>query len=213
MLIINLTDPLQQTASLNAKNVTVCTQSSIANLVTNLISNLMRVFIPFTVMVILNFLVARNLKKSKSRVGQIANVTQIASQLLQNNQNGRQISNRQFRFMVSTLIVDFMYLIFYLPIAVSLTVRTYDMFSNSLTSDPVANGMFSIYSSLAQMFALGHSSVLFFLFLIFNRIFRAELIILLRLDKILPTLKPGSTVFFSKVNIINNNTTLKKSYI
>lgn len=129
-LILNLTDLLQQTASLNAKNVTVCTQSNIANLVTNLISNMMRVFIPFTVMLILNLLVIWNLNKSKPRVG-AANVAQIASQLLQNNQNGRQISNRQFRFMVSTLIVDFMYLIFYLPIAVSLTVRTYDMFRNS----------------------------------------------------------------------------------
>ena len=195
MLIINLTDPLQQTASLNAKNATVCTQSSIANLVTNLISNLMRVFIPFTVMVILNLLVVRNLKKSKSRVG-AANVAQIASQ---NNQNGRQISNRQFRFMVSTLIVDFMYLIFYLPIAVSLTVTTNNMFSNSLTSDPVANEMYNIYSSLAQMFALGHSSVLFFLFLIFNRIFRVELIILLRLDKMFTSLKPGNSIRDQKI--------------
>lgn len=102
--------------------------------------------------------------------------------------------------MVSTLIIDFFYLIFYLPIGIGFIIQTYNLFSTSLTSDPMANAIYNLYSSVAQMIALGHASVLFFVFLIFNRIFRAELIILLRLDKLFASLNSDPSVVISNTS-------------
>ena len=186
---------LQQTSVLNSKNVTVCSQGSDAFIASTLLSTLMRVVIPFIFMLALNLLVIRKLKQSKVRVG----IAQIASQI-QNQQNARQFSNREFRFMVSTLIIDSVFLIFYLPITIALSILVYNLFSTSLTSNPVANAIYNLFLSIAQMLALGHTSALFFVFLILNRTFRAELIILMRFDKLISTLKPGSSMFFTNTN-------------
>lgn len=189
LLITSLPNLLQQTSVLNSKNVTVCSQGNDAFIASTLLSTLMRVVIPFIFMLALNLLVIRELKKSKVRVG----VAQIASQ---NNQ----LSNREFRFMVCTIIIDFVFLIFYLPITIALSILVYNLFSTSLTSNPVANAIYNLFLSIAQMLALGHSSALFFVFLIVNRTFRAELIVLMRLDKPISSLKPRTSIFLTHTN-------------
>ena len=190
---------LLQTPVLNAKNVTVCSQSNDAFVAAGLIFNMMRIFIPFVVMLILNLLAIWQLKKSKGRVG----VAQVSTSQLQN----KQISNKEFRFMVSTLIIDFMYLFFYLPVGIAFLIQTYNFFSTSLTSDPVGNAAFNLYTSFAQMLSMSHASALFFVFLTFNRVFRAELVILLRLDKIFPSLQLANSTALNK----SNKPTLKRS--
>lgn len=155
----------------------------------------MRVVVPFIFMLALNLLVIWKLKKSKVRVG----VARLASQS-QNQQNARQFSNKEFRFMVSTLIIDFVFLIFYLPITIALSILIYNLFCTSLTSNPLANAIYNLFLSIAQMIALGHTSALFFVFLILNRTFRAELIVLMRFDKLISSLKPATSIFFTNTN-------------
>ena len=202
IVIMNMSN-LLQTPVLNAKNVTVCLQSNDAFVAAGLIFNMMRIFIPFVLMLILNLLVIWKLKNSKARVG----VAQVSTSQLESKQNSRQISNKELRFMVSTLIIDFMYLFFYLPVGISFLIQTYNFFSTSLTSDPVGNAVFNLYTSFAQMLSMSHASVLFFVFLVFNRVFRAELVILLRLDRLFPSVQLGNTTVLNK----SNNPMLKRS--
>lgn len=205
ILITNMTNLMSYptTNTRDGRNNTFCSTSNDVSIATSLIANLMRIFIPFIIMLTLNLLVIFGLKKSKIRVG-VSNVMQIAAKSGQ--QPSRRFTNKEFKFTVSTLIIDFIFLFFYLPLGVAFIIQTYNLFSTSLTSDPIGNAAYGLFNNVSQLFALAHTSVLIFLFIIFNRYFRAELILLLRLHKIFPTLKPESTTNLTRLN--NNQSQL-----
>ena len=169
-------------------NITTCFLSNTINTANNLIAAFMRIFIPFAIMLTLNLKVIRNLKQSKIRVG-VANVTQSGQQ----TSHRQQLSNKEFRFVVSTLIIDFIFLFFYLPIGVNFFIVIYNLFGTAITSNPVSNAANSFSMTIFQLLAQLHTSLLFFFFIIFNRNFRKELIVLLRLNKLFQSLKPLSS--------------------
>ena len=200
----NSTSSSRNYTSSSSTTATSCGMTTEVSIATNLIANLMRVFIPFGLMLTLNLIVIYCLKQSKVKVG-VSNIMQIASQL-QNKQSERQLTNKEFRFMISTLIIDFVFLIFYLPVGVSFAIVTYNQFSTSITGDSYSNAVFTFFNNMTQLFAMAHTSVLIFIFIIFNRYFRLELIFLLRLHKLFPTLQPeGST---NATRLLNNQSQL-----
>lgn len=179
-------------------NITACFLSNTINTTNNLIAAFMRIFIPFAIMLTLNLKVIRNLKQSKIRVG-VANVVQSSQQT-----SHRQFSNKEFRFVVSTLIIDFIFLFFYLPIGVNFFIVIYNLFGTAITSNPVSNAANSFSMTIFQLLAQLHTSLLFFFFIIFNRNFRQELIVLLRLNKLFRSLKPLSSTNLTRT--LNMNT-------
>jgi hypothetical protein len=194
ILITNMTN-LMTYPGVSTSNYTSskCTTTNDVNISTNLIANLMRVFIPFGLMLTLNLLVIYRLKQSKIKVG-VSNLIQVASKLQNSsNQPYHQITNKEFRFMVSTLIIDFVFLFFYLPLGVNYGIATYNLFSTSLTSNSLWNAAYNLFSQVTQMLAISHTSMLIFVFLIFNRNFRIEFILLFRLYKLFPSLQPDSS--------------------
>ena len=179
----------------NAKNVTSCFVASDVTLATNLLANLMRVFIPYALMLTMNLLVIFRLKNSKVRAG-AANAT---LQATGNSRASRQLSNKEFKFTVSTLIIDFVFLFFYLPIGIVFIIATYNLFGTSITSDPVSNAIYNFISNITQMLALSHTSALFAIFVIFNQYFRNELIILFRLNRVFPTANSETSIKITRV--------------
>ena len=194
ILITNIPNLVNYPVTNPVTNISACYTSSTMTITNYIIACFMRAFIPFTVMLILNLIVIWNLKNSKIRVG-VSNVVQIASQ---SGQQSRQFSNKEFRFMVSTLIIDFIFLFFYLPLGINYGIATYNLFSTSLTSDPVWNAAFTLFSTLSQLLALSHTSFLIFVFIIFNRNFRNEIIYLLRLNVLFPSLNLESSTNMSR---------------
>ena len=194
ILITNMTN-LMTYPGVSTSNYTssTCTTTNDVNIATNLIANLMRVFIPFGLMLTLNLLVIYRLKQSKIKVG-VSNLIQVASKLQNSsNQPYHQITNKEFRFMVSTIIIDFVFLFFYLPLGVNYGIATYNLFSTSLTSNSLWNAAYNLFSQVTQMLAISHTSMLIFVFLIFNRNFRIEFILMFRLYKLFPSLQPDSS--------------------
>jgi hypothetical protein len=201
ILITNFTNLITYPVTITFANTnfTYCYMSNNLSIATYLISVLMRVFVPFGIMLSLNLIVIWTLKQSKIRVG-VSNVVQIASSI--SGQESRQFTNKEFRFMVSTLIIDFIFLFFYLPLAVNYGIATYNLFSTSLTSDPVWYAAFNLFSTLAQLLAMAHTSVLFIVFVIFNRNFRNELIVWLRLNRLLKSLQSENNTNMTRM--VNN---------
>ena len=203
ILIVNMTNLMTYPVT-SSSNKTSCSMSNDISIATNLIANVMRVFIPFGLMLTLNILIIYRLKQSKIKVG-VSNVMQIASQQ-QSKQTERQLTNKEFRFMVSTLIIDFVFLFFYLPMGVSYIIATYNQFNTSITGDSYSNAVYNLFNNISQLIAMAHTSVLFFVFVIFNRYFRLELIYLLRLQKLFPSLQSeGST---NATRLLNNQSQL-----
>lgn len=168
ILITNITNLM----SYPVNNIINCSSSFEVDTATYIIFLLMRFCIPFGVMLTLNLIIIIRLKQSKRS----ANMVQIVS--MQHNNRSRQMTKKQFRFTVSTIFIDMVFLFFYLPLGVNLGIATYFHYVNPLTSDDV----FNVFSFSTQMLALFHSSVLIFLFIAFNKYFRKEFILLFRLN-------------------------------
>ena len=162
----------------NANNITSCFTSTQAKTASTLCLNLMRIFIPFGIMLTLNLIVIWRLKQSKRRVN-ATNVIQTGS----SQQTNGVLGKKELRFAVSTLLIDFVFLVFYLPMGADYIIQIYKLYNNSLTSDPVISASYQIYTNTCLMLSLAHTSALFFVFVIFNRYYRVELFILFRLNR------------------------------
>lgn len=150
-------------------------------------------------MITLNVIVLRRLRQSKIRVG-VANVTRMGQQ---KNQPG-QLSNKEYKFIISTLFIDITFFLFYTPLAAFITISGVQTIYANLF-EPLTAAFVSLFYSATQVLALFYSVASFFIFAVFNRYFRGEVIVVLRLKRFLPK------VFNENVSILNNDTPLNRS--
>ena len=170
-------------------NCSIATDVSVAR---NVLTILFRVYIPFAIMLVMDVIVFKRLRQSKRRIG----VTQTS----QSNQS-QQISNKEYNFMISTLLIDLSFVVFYTPIAIHLAISLTTLFINY---DQVTNAAVNVFYSCALLTVIFYSVLTFFLFFVFNRYFRSEVYTVLRINRLLPNLsqtvmKPSS-----------NNNSMKK---
>lgn len=162
------------TASRNNTNSIKITVSNekLPNIIHGYIEVLMSVFIPYMVILLLDIVVIVRLRRSKVKIGSRQTV---------NNRS------RSFRFMVNTILIDLIYLIFILPnlILEVLYFIKFDRYSK----------LFVVFAVLAQLKI--YCRLFFVLFFIFNRIFRHEFIAIFKRNS-----------FFRHINV-----TLSRYYI
>lgn len=99
------------------------------------------------------------------------------------------VSNKEYSFLISTILIDLTFMLFYTPIAVYVSVSVADTYVNW---DLFTKFAFYLFYSCAMLTSFLYSVVTFFLFLLLNRYFRSEVFTLLRLNKFFPDL--GQTV-------------------
>lgn len=157
-------------SSTSGSNLIVCSSTAATYVATSLIAILMRIFIPFTTMVTLNALVLMRMRRSRQRV--TTSTTSSKS------------SKRDVRFAVSTIVVDFMFLVFYTPLAGFLALSIASLVDANVWS-PLTGALIDLFSSVAQLLAFAHSVALVFIFVACNRYFRSELVdLLIRLARV-----------------------------
>ena len=116
--------------------------------------------IPYLIVLCLDIKAILRLRESKRRV---------------TNTNA-QNSNRKFKFAVSTLLIDLIFLVFRLP---ETMFQAYDVTQSFIT------GNFSIYSKIFPILdavSYSYSTAQIFIFFIFNKIFRKEFLIFFKFD-------------------------------
>ena len=154
-----------------------CVQSNEAQTAANIISILLRAYIPFALMLVFDIIVFKRLRNSRRRVG----VTQMG----QRKQPG-QFSNKEYNFMISTVFIDLTFVVFYIPISAYVTVTVVNTY---VTWNYLTDMIFNIFYSCAVLLSFLYSVVLFFIFLIFNRFFRSEVFRILRLNRLFHNLE------------------------
>lgn len=172
ILVTNITNLITYTAT-DENNATYCFMTNNLTVATSLIATLMRVFIPFGIMIAFNLLVIYRLKQSRIGVS-VSNVIQIASET--RRQFSRQLTKKEFRFTVSTLIIDVIFSFFYFPLGVAYVIVICTTFDASFFSDPLSNAIFNLCSNVSQLLALAHTSVLFLFFSFLIEFFELNLL-------------------------------------
>lgn len=140
----------------------------------NLMASLMRIYLPFVIMIVLNLLAIRALRRSRQRLDKykINGLTKHGS----NNSlptGASKMSSIEYRFTVSNLAIDFIFLIFYLPLAVFIMFNIVTAINNTTET----SATFNLFANLAQMFAFTFHLVDIIIFLAFNPKIRNDLFI------------------------------------
>lgn len=171
---------------------TRCVINNEAKVAANILSIFLRSYIPFFIMLVLNIIVFRQLRKSKTRVG--------IAQTGQNNQGGK-LSNKEYNFMVSTLLIDLTFVLFYIPITMKVTVTALNVF---ISFDKFGNAILELFTNCGLFLAYFYSLSLSCIFLILNRYFRNEVLTVLRINRIMVNFNQ-TVLFRSKSNIRGMN--------
>ena len=150
-----------------------CNMSNEATAAANIISILLRAYIPFALMLIFDVIVFKKLRNSRRRVGLI----QIGRRRISG-----QFSNREYKFILSTIFIDLTFILFYMPISVHVTITVVNLY---ISWDRLTAAVLNVFYSSALLTVYLYSVVLFVIFLVFNRYFRNEVITILRLNKLI----------------------------
>lgn len=164
-----------------------CYISTEANTAAAVMVVLMRTYVPFLLMLTLNFVVFKRLKRSKAKVGfQVLHhltLTPQARKKAKSRASGR-LTRKEYKFIVSALFIDLAFLIYYLPNAVhtSVWIANMDKLSNW---DLLSLTIFDLYFNLSQLCILLYLVSTILMFTVLNSYFRQELIHLFRLQRLL----------------------------
>lgn len=146
-----------------------------------IIGYFVKFFIPYVVMLTLNIKVILRLRQSKRRAGLNNSVRQ------RNPANS--VTDKGTRFTITTIIIDLIFLVFNLP---ETLLMSYDIVITYLFNMNSSLGsIFFMCEDFSTLLSLSYSTALVFMFLIFNRIFRKELFVLFRLDKLVNNIYPN----------------------
>lgn len=157
-------------------NFNPCAQTNESRASANIISILLRAYIPFTLMLVFDVIVFKKLRQSKRRVGVIL--------MGARNQPGH-ISNKEYNFIISTIFIDLTFVIFYTPVSIYVTATVVNLY---VKWDSIFTAALSLFYNSAILVAYLYSALMFFIFLVFNRFFRHEVFNILRLHKLFPNL-------------------------
>ena len=128
---------------------------------------IVKLYLPYFIMVGLDIKVILSLRESKKRV-----------------LNGRGLGNGMNKFTISTIVADFILLIFKSPQAIiqfySYILILQGRFSRLFN----VSFLFDLFYRLIDDIAFSYSALIVFIFVIFNRLFRKEIILFFRLDKL-----------------------------
>lgn len=150
----------------------------------DMISLLMRTYIPFFVMLILNAIMIRKIAMSSRRVS-----------LRQTLSHHR----KDYQFTISVMFVDVFFFVTNLPESVFNLVYDYNLYSGNLANSTV-RAYFNLLSGIFSSVSLSVQTFSFFIYIAFNLIFRREIIDLFASLKKKRIIAPIKTIQVVPVN-------------
>lgn len=192
--LVSTLNPTYSNNSMNiSKEVITCEKSGVLIIVSNFFVTLMRVYLPFVIILTFNLLGIKNLKKAKINLNKY-NMTQDHERHDETakKKNSYKMSPIEYRFTVSNLANDFIFLTFFMPVNVYVTLETIDSIK-PIFKTPIQIANFSLYTNLSQLTAFSYYMIDIVIFLALNRVFRDDLFALVKLDVIFRKICPQST--------------------
>ena len=144
----------------NNSTIQACKTTSAITFASTVISLVMRIYLPLACIFLLNALIIRKLRKSKIK-------------FFSNNNRLTKAHLKEHRFTVLTMLYGLVFWVFYIPVSCYLTANAVNFiyaFINESNST-----LFSFIYDATQTIALSYHGLVFFMNIIFNKIFRKEL--------------------------------------
>ena len=201
VLVTNITNLITWPVPTTVNNTVTysCYASKEMSVATSIIALLMRICIPYALMLGFNGMVISRLKKSKIKAGAIVTSNQ------HRGSASTQLTRKQYKFIQATLLMDLIFLLMHLPVGAWLTMTIVDQYTKSLSSNSLTNTIAMFYANVAQLIAFSYSMAGIFMFITFNRNFRDEIIDLLWLRRFIGQRAENSTVINNSLNAPRTN--------
>ena len=128
---------------------------------------IVKLYVPYLIMAGLDIKVILSLRQSKKRV-----------------LNGRGVRNRMSKFTVSTILIGVILLIFKSPQTIFQLYSHVVIIREGFAKATAPSFLLDLFYRLIEDVALSYSAFIVFIFFIFNRLFRKEIICFFRLDRL-----------------------------
>ena len=170
------------------KNKNSCTGDYIITISSDIITILMRTYIPFALMVIFNVLMIKKTISYRSRINKLKSV-HLPSQV-----------RHEYQFTIAVIAYDVFFLVFNFPRSLYLTFYDVNLYSGAFDGNPLFLAMYSVINAVATNFATFVQAYSFLVYFAFNRLYRRELLYLISkvfhmsscLQRVYPSSKPPS---------------------
>jgi hypothetical protein len=163
---ITFESDLNKTTNLteNKTEIRSCSSYEAIGLMEDIINVLMRNVIPFVIMLTLNILMSRKLFTSRKILGKIASL------------------KKEYQFAISIVAMNFFFLIIYIPWSIAFVIYHVYAFLPNLANLYLIE-IFKFFQTIANCLAYINNFSVFFTNILFNYLFRNELLFILRIRK------------------------------
>ena len=199
VLITNMSNlfTLESDVPSSNKRFVYCNMTIEASVASILSLVIIRTYLPFILMLTLNIIVFIRLKRSKLKVSSHntsshSNQTNVSVTHSPHTRLIPHLTNKQTKFIVSTLFIDLTFVVFYTPLTAYFSISISSIINMDANWDQLNTAYIELFSNITQLFAYAYSVSLFFIFVLLNRYFRQELIDLFRFQRILSIFSDNS---------------------
>jgi hypothetical protein len=152
---------LRVSKSSNNTTVATCTAIPLVSISSDLVSNLLRVYIPISIMAILNVFIIRKLSETKTKLNKTSN------------------ESKDRNFTVTVTSMNLFFIFFNLPVCIVYIVNI--VYDNFLVTDRLAKARLTFIFNMFYFMATTYYMMFFFTNLVFNKLFRGEIFLVLKL--------------------------------
>lgn len=149
------------------KNKNSCSGDYLITITSDIITILMRTYIPFALMIIFNALMIRKTVSYRSRIKKLK-TSHLTSQV-----------RNEYQFTIAVIAYDVFFLVFNFPRSLYLTFYDVNLYSGAFDGNPLFSAIYSLINAVATNFATFVQAYSFLVYLVFNRLYRREVIFLI----------------------------------
>lgn len=141
-----------------------CQSDQIPDIFADVISIVLKTFVPFIFMGIFNWLIVRKLMHSAA-VGSIGGST---------NKNKSFLHRKEYQFTIAVIVFDLYFLILNIPVSIYYVFSDINNFSGVLKTNALMQARYSLASAITNSISFCVQTLSFFLYLGCNKLFRNE---------------------------------------
>ena len=167
-----------------------CTADNAILVASDMVLIIMRLYIPIFLMIVFNvFMIRVVIQKRKIALGE-------------NSKN-----RKEHHFTVAVIANDVCFFLFHLPVSTYFILYDINLYSGAFSGDPLFSANYNLFGNVVKDFSLCIQTFSFFIYLVFNKIYRREVLDIL--GKVIP-LNRNTSVLPSSVDINMQNITLTR---
>ena len=152
-----------------------CTADNAILVASDMVLIIMRLYIPIFLMIVFNIYMIRVV---------------IQKRKIALRENSK--SKKEHHFTISVIANDVCFFLFHLPVSIYFILYDINLYSGAFNGDPLFSANYNLFGNVVKDFSLCIQTFSFFIYLVFNKIYRREVLYLLR--KVVPLNRNNTSV-------------------